>query len=301
MRFSIWPTTQQSWLEIVDVATHADSTGWDGCWVADHFMGDGTSFGSESTPTHEVLATLGALGSLTDRIELGSLVLGAGYRHPAVVANWAATMSHVTSGRIRLGLGAGWQVNEHVQYGWPLPAPGQRVVRFEEYLVAVRSLLETPSTTIDGEWYQLTKAVSEPKPVAPIPLIVGGKGDRMLGVVARHADGWNMWGLPDTIAERSSELDRRCTAIDRDPATIARSCQALVCVTSSASEANEFVARNQPRAAVAGPIEHVVDVVGAWRDVGIAEVIVPDWTLGVGVARRDLLDEMLMALRSSFA
>jgi len=264
-------------------------------------MGDGTSFGSESTPTHEVLATLGALGSLTDRIELGSLVLGAGYRHPAVVANWAATMSHVTSGRIRLGLGAGWQVNEHVQYGWPLPAPGQRVVRFEEYLVAVRSLLETPSTTIDGEWYQLTKAVSEPKPVAPIPLIVGGKGDRMLGVVARHADGWNMWGLPDTIAERSSELDRRCTAIDRDPATIARSCQALVCVTSSASAANEFVARNQPRAAVAGPIEHVVDVVGAWRDVGIAEVIVPDWTLGVGVARRDLLDELLMALRSSFA
>ncbi len=263
-------------------------------------MGDGTSFGSESTPTHEVFATLGALGALTTRIDLGPLVLGAGYRHPAAVANWAATMSHITSGRIQLGLGAGWQANEHEQYGFDLPPRGQRVARFEEYLGAVRSLLELPQTSIDGDWYQLTNAVAEPKPVAPIRLIVGGKGDRMLGAIARHADGWNMWGLPDTIAERSEVLDRRCAGIDRDPATIARSCQALVCVTDSMTVAADFVASNQPRAAIAGPMEHLVDVVGAWRAVGIGEVIVPDWTLGNGSGRRDLLEELLMTLRAEF-
>ena len=101
----------------MDVAAHAEATGWDGVYVADHFMGDGEQAGGTVTPTFEATAALAALAQATDRVRLGSLVLGITYRHPAVLAKWAATVDHVSGGRLLLGVGAGWQENEHEQYG----------------------------------------------------------------------------------------------------------------------------------------------------------------------------------------
>src|SRR3546814_11549806 len=95
-----------------------------------------------------------------------------------------------------------------------------------------KGLRREERTNMGGKQYQITDAVSEPKPVqSPLPLLIGGKGDRMLGVVARHADEWNMWGLASTIEERSAVLAQHCEAIDRDPGDIKRSAQALVKLT----------------------------------------------------------------------
>jgi len=300
MEFSVWPNLAQPWSDVVEVARHVEATGWDGVWVADHFMGDAGGFGPVETPTLEATAALAALASLTARVRLGSLVFGATYRHPAVLANWAAAVDHISNGRLVLGVGAGWQENEHAQYGIDLPAVGARVSRFAEYCEVLTRLLREPTTTIDGTWFSLHDAVCAPKPVQdPLPLLIGGKGDRMLAITARYGDGWNMWSLPDVFAERGAALDRACAAIDRDPTTIRRSTQALVAVTSDEAAARRFV-EAVPRAAVAGTVSQIAETVAEWRDAGLDELIVPDFTLGTGTARLDALDQLIEGLAPIF-
>ena len=291
MRFSVWPNLMQPVDDVLGVAGHADRTGWDGVWVADHFMGDGGGFGPAENPTLEATAVLSALAVTTERARLGPLVLGSTYRHPAVVANWAATTDVLSGGRLVLGVGAGWQTNEHEQYGIDLPAVGDRVDRFRETCEVLNGLLRSDRTTFDGRWFHVTDALCEPKPVQdPLPLLVGGKGDRMLGIVARYADEWNMWGLPAVIAERGAVLDRRCESIGRDPSTVRRSTQALLLPTDDDPAAQRFLDAVAPRAAVAGSWERITQVVGEWRDAGVDEVIVPDSPLGRGARRLELLD-----------
>jgi F420-dependent oxidoreductase-like protein len=301
MRFSIWPGYQQPWADVLAVAAHADATGWDGVWIADHFMGDGGPFGPESSPALEATAQLAALAAATTSVRLGPLVFGTTYRHPAVLAKWAATVDHIANGRFTLGLGAGWQENEHHRYGIDLPPVRQRVDRFAEVCEITASLLREERTTFKGRWFQLDEAPCEPKPVQPrLPLLIGGKGDRMLGIVARWADAWNMWGLPATIAERGAALDRACAKIGRDPATITRSCQALVMLTDDAARAAELERGAAPRAVVAGPASKLAEVVAEWQAVGVDEVIVPDFVLGSGSRRRDAMDAIIESVAPAF-
>ncbi len=302
MRFSIWPTLAQAWDDVLEVTRHAEATGWDGVYVADHFMGDaGGGFGAVSAPTLEATAALVSLAVATERLRLGTLVLGNTYRHPAVLANWAATVDQISNGRLLLGVGAGWQENEHEQYGIRLPPPGERIEQFEEACHVWRGLLREPTTTFSGTHYQLTDAICEPKPVqSPLPLLIGGKGDRMMGVVARHADEWNMWGLADVIAERSGVLDERCEAIGRDPSEIKRSAQALVLLTDDRRRAEEFLAGTGGRAAVAGTTDDVAEAVAAWQAIGLDEVIVPDFTLGRGANKLERMDAIIEVVAPPF-
>jgi alkanesulfonate monooxygenase SsuD/methylene tetrahydromethanopterin reductase-like flavin-dependent oxidoreductase (luciferase family) len=150
MRFSVWPTLSQPWADVLAVVRHAEATGWDGVYVADHFMGSGGDWGPDTTPNLEATGALAALAAATDRVRLGTLVLGNTYRHPAVVANWAATVDHVSNGRLLLGIGAGWQENEHEQYGIDLPSPGELIARFEEACLVLKGLLRDERTTMGG-------------------------------------------------------------------------------------------------------------------------------------------------------
>ncbi len=297
MLLSIWPSAQQPWSDIVEVTDHADASGWHTVFLADHFMGDGGGFGAPETPTFEATGALAALAARTSRIRLGTLVLGNTYRHPAVVANWAITVDHISAGRMTLGVGAGWQRNEHEQYGIDLPTPGERVDRFDEACAVMDALLHDPPADLAGEHYRLSGALCEPRPVqSHLPLLIGGKGSRMLGVVARHADQWNMWGLPEVIAERGAVLDRRCESIDRDPGSVHRSTQALVMLTDDRSRASEFLDSVAPRAAFAGPAEAFAELCGRWAAAGVDEVIVPDVALGVGERRLAALNALRHAV-----
>jgi alkanesulfonate monooxygenase SsuD/methylene tetrahydromethanopterin reductase-like flavin-dependent oxidoreductase (luciferase family) len=121
----------------------------------------------------------------------------------------------------------------------------------------------------------------------------------MMGVVARYADAWNMWGPPDAIAERAAVLDARCTEIGRDPASVERSCQALWFVTDDVARAEQMVA-GAPMPAIGGPPGRLAEVVAAWRDVGVDEVIVPDFTLGAGTQRLDRMDTIITDVAASF-
>lgn len=301
MRFSAWPNLAQPWPDIVEVASHAEATGWDGVYVADHFMGDEQWAGDTIAPTFEATAALAGLAIATERVRLGSLVFGITYRHPAVLANWAKTVDHMSAGRLVLGVGAGWQLNEHEQYGIELGRPGVRIDRFEEALQVLEGLLRTPVTDVAGDHYTLTAAVMEPKPVqAPLPILIGGKGDRMMGVVARHADEWNLWSSPDEFAERSKALDAACADIERDPATIARSTQALFFLGDDMAKIGGLIERVQPRPAVGGPPERLIEAIQGWADVGVDEVIVPDFTLGTGARRLEALDLLIEQVAPHF-
>ncbi len=300
MRFSIWPTLAQPWSAVVETTRHAETTGWDGVYVADHFMGSGDAAGGSITPTHEATAALAALAPATERLRLGSLVFSVTYRHPAVLAKWAATVDHVSDGRLLLGIGAGWQENEHAQYGIELGSRRTRIERFEEACQVIVGLLRDDVTKVHGGHYVVTDAIAEPKPVQrPLPILIGGKGDRMMGVVARYADAWNMWGLPDAIAERAAVLDARCTEIGRDPGSVERSCQALWFVTDDVARADEMIA-GAPMPAIGGPPARLAEVVAGWRDVGVDEVIVPDFTLGTGTERLDRMDTIINDVAADF-
>jgi alkanesulfonate monooxygenase SsuD/methylene tetrahydromethanopterin reductase-like flavin-dependent oxidoreductase (luciferase family) len=296
MRMAIWISSRQPWHEIDDIAQHADTTGWDRLYVSDHFMGDRGP--KERTPTLEATALVCAIAQRTSRIGIGPLVLGNTYRHPAVVANWAATTDHLSGGRLILGLGASWQANEHDQYGIVLPPPAERLKRLEEACQVVRSLLEDNEVTFDGQTYRLLGAICEPKPVqARVPLLVGGSGDRLLGIVARRADEWNCWASPDHLRNRRSVLVEACNRVGRDPAGVACSVQAYTMLTDDRRRARAFMIALRGRARWAGSAEEYPDAIDAWASAGATEIVVPDLFLGTGTARRDVMDALLEASR----
>ncbi len=128
---------------------------------------------------------------------------------------------------------------------------------------------------------------------------MGAKGDRMLGIAARYADEWNTWGLPDHIAERSATLDARCEAAGRDPDAIARSAQGLLFFTETDAEA-ERLADTLPRPVLAGTVGRLRDVVAAYAEAGLDELIVPDFTLGSGAQKTEALDRFLDEVAPAF-
>ena len=299
MDLTLWPLVSQPWSDLCAAVELVERLGWHGVMVEDHFMADGGGFGAVSDPRFEVTSVLSALAVATTSVRLAPLVMSATYRHPAVVANWAATVDHISRGRLTLGLGAGWQLNEHAQYGIQLGTPGERIDRLDEYCTVVRSLLEQAVTDFKGRSFELSNAWCEPKPLQThLPLLIGGKGDRMLRLVARHADMWNMWSMPSKFAERSAVLDQSSEAIGRDPATIRRSTQALVCLTDSASEARSFIDAAGGRAAFAGTAEQFADLAAQWHDAGVDELVIPDWHLGTGTQRAESIEAITAALQA---
>jgi alkanesulfonate monooxygenase SsuD/methylene tetrahydromethanopterin reductase-like flavin-dependent oxidoreductase (luciferase family) len=292
VRLAIWPGAGQRYSEVLEVARHGAETGWDGVYVADHFMPNAGTGRRADDPVLECGSLVAALGALVPRVRIGSLVYGTTYRHPAVLANMAATVDHVTGGRFTLGVGAGWQVNEHQQYGIELPPVKQRLDRFTEALRVLHGLLRQPTTTIDGRYYQLTDAVCEPKPVQdPLPILVGGGGERrMLGIVARYADVWNTWGTPDVIAHKSAVLDDYCAGLGRDPKTIARTAQALTVVNGPLPD-------NAPMPVIGGSPQRLAETVAQYREIGLDELIVPDGMLGTGADRLAAMDTILGIVR----
>lgn len=210
-----------TWAEMRDTALLVDQLGYDGLFTSDHFI-PSTTAGHMTGPNLESWQVLAAWGAMTRRAQIGTLVTGNTYRHPAILAKMAATLDHITGGRAVLGLGAGWYEAEHRMYGLDFGTLGQRMARLAESAAVIRSLLDRPRTTFHGKHYDLTDALAEPKPVqARLPLLIGGAGERKtLRVVARHADMWHRDGTPELIAHRIDVLKRHCEAVGRDVAEI---------------------------------------------------------------------------------
>jgi F420-dependent oxidoreductase-like protein len=182
--------------------------------------------GDPGGPCFEGPTMLAAMAAHTSRVRVAILVTGVTYRHPAVAANIAATIDHVSGGRAEYGIGAAWMEDEHRQYGIPFPPLGVRFDMLDEACRVLRGLWSEKRFSFEGEHYRLEDARMEPKPVqARLPLIIGGDGERRtLRIVAEHADVWNT-GLNEleTFRHKLDVLARHCDAVGRDPETIRKS------------------------------------------------------------------------------
>jgi alkanesulfonate monooxygenase SsuD/methylene tetrahydromethanopterin reductase-like flavin-dependent oxidoreductase (luciferase family) len=167
--------------------------------------------------------TISALGAITEKLRLGTMVSPATFRHPAVLAKLAVTADHVSGGRVEVGIGAGWWEREHELYGFDLPEIGPRMEALEEQMQIVRGHWEEGPFSFEGEHYRAKDLDALPKPVQrPLPLILGGRGGpRSLRLAARCADEYNTVMLtPAEVAEIRAGLDRACEAEGRDPASL---------------------------------------------------------------------------------
>ena len=209
MKFSVWPNSSRPVSEILELARLADTEGWHGLWYADHYMPNTGSEAFAPGDMHECWAMLPAIAAVTERVRLGSLVAPTSVHHPAVLANRAATIDHISNGRLVLGIGAGWQINEHHAYGIELEPPATRVDRFEEAIQIVRSLLDEERTTFEGTHYTITDAPMDPKPVqSPLPILVGTASPRMMRITARTPTNGTRGARPSWPASRRREVPR---------------------------------------------------------------------------------------------
>jgi F420-dependent oxidoreductase-like protein len=289
MRFSLWPSSANPWSEILDVSQHAERSGWDGVWLADHFMplGDDTS-----GPMQECFTALAGLAAAVPRVRIGSIVAGNTYRNPAVLAKQAATIDQIAGGRFVLGIGAGWQENEHVAYGIEFSTVKGRLDRLEEACALITSLFANDTTNHDGQYYKLTDAPLVPKPVQThLPLLVGGGGEkRTMRIAAEYADEWNVWGDPNLLAQKGAVLEAHCAKLDRDPKTIQRSANALLYLSEDEKWIADRKTRPAARPTIVGTPAEVVDIMGAYKEAGVDEILIPDFNLGDPSRKRATMD-----------
>jgi probable F420-dependent oxidoreductase len=281
MKFSVWPMYQRPWDELIAFARHAEAGGWHCLWYADHYMGNTGTAEISDEGGLECWAAIAALAGATSTIRLGTLVSPTTVHHPAILANRAASIDRISNGRLILGIGAGWQINEHAAYGIELFEPGDRVTRFDEAIQILRSMLSEPRTTFVGKHFTITDAPCEPKPVQrPLPILVGTSSPRMSRIAARYADEWNVWGTPERVAEAVPVIDAACDAVGRDRATLRKSTQAMVFMTDDADKAAKIRVSAPADRTLIGSTAFLVDQMGRYAELGIDEFVLPDFTLG---------------------
>jgi alkanesulfonate monooxygenase SsuD/methylene tetrahydromethanopterin reductase-like flavin-dependent oxidoreductase (luciferase family) len=217
-----------SFAAVAEYARLAERHGASSLWLSDHLFLDLAKYGGtdERQGCFDPIVTFGALARLVPRVRLGTLVLLEALRPAAVLAKALATLDRVSGGRVDVGVGAGWYEPEYRALGMEMPAPRERLDRLVDALAVTKGLLGGGPFTYDGVHHRafdacnLPAAVQEPRP----RVFVGGKGDRLLSIAARHADGWNtcwVWST-DAYRERVRVLEAACERVDRDPATVWR-------------------------------------------------------------------------------
>lgn len=211
-----------NWDDMLEVWRAADDIElFESGWLFDHFY---PIFSDPTGPCLEGWVTLTALAQATKRLRLGTLVTGIHYRHPAVLANMAATLDIVSGGRLEIGIGAGWNEEESGAYGISVGTPKERSDRFEEACEVIIGLLSDDTTSFRGTYYELTGARCNPKPVQRPhpPICIGGNGERRtLRTAARFAQHWNfVGGTVEEFAHKREVLHEHCANLGRDPEEI---------------------------------------------------------------------------------
>lgn len=224
VRFGIQtPPQHTAYGDLVSVWQEADELGFDSAFLFDHFI---PIYSDPNGPCFEGWTLLSALAAQTKRIRLGLLVTGNTYRNPTILAKMAATVDHVSKGRLILGIGAGWFELEHKAYGIPFSTNGGRARRLGESLEVMKLLFTQEKSTYTGKYYQLKDAPFQPKAVQKPypPILIGGQGPKLiLPVIARHANIWHMRlreVTPEQIKKLSATFDTTCQQVGRNPAEV---------------------------------------------------------------------------------
>jgi probable F420-dependent oxidoreductase len=263
------PTTEggqpAAYAAVRNMALHMETSGLDSIWLYDHLL-----YRWPGKPTDgiwECWTVLSALAEATQRVQLGTVVMCTPFRNPALLAKMAVTLDEVSGGRFTLGVGAGWYQPEFDAFGVPFD---HRVSRFDDALQIIAPLLREGRVDFRGKYYQAPECEivpSGPRPGGP-PLLVAGKGPRMLALSARHADLWNTaWHTePSSVVDRLNSMRVACANAARDPNTLSLT----VCVTLAYPELSD----RTPQNALRGTTEQIANALAGYADLGVAEVIV---------------------------
>lgn len=222
-----------TWERFLGLAKAVEELGFDSFFRSDHLTALG---GAKDRQSLELWSSLTVLATQTKRIRFGPMVCAMTFRHPAILAKMAASVSVLSNGRLDLGIGAGWYREEHEMFGIDFPRYGTRLRMLDEGAQVIKLLFATEPANFNGEFYQLSDAMTYPKP-KNLTLIMGGKGKKTLEVVARHAGEWNCSYVgKDVFKDKSRQLDINCEAIGRDPLTLRRSLMIPFVIAHSESE-----------------------------------------------------------------
>ncbi|MBA2754351.1 MAG: LLM class flavin-dependent oxidoreductase [Chloroflexia bacterium] len=255
--FGIQTVQSDPWPELVRRWRWFEELGFDSLWLPDHLVKPFTPH----VPLFEAWTTLAGMAMATGRVRIGVLVSSNTFRHPGVLAKQAVTIDHMSGGRLELGLGAGWFVAEHEQYGLDFPEPVELVDRFREAVEVVDRLLRHEVSDFEGTHYGLRGAFFSPRPVQlpRPPLTLGAHKPKMLEIVARYADRWNSIGTPAEIAGRNAALDAACGRAGREPASVLRS---LLYVPAQYPDDDPWQS-----------VDAFADFVGRYREAGMREFL----------------------------
>jgi probable F420-dependent oxidoreductase len=255
------------WPELAAMARAAEETGFDSIWLGDHLL-----YRDDGRPERgpwDCWTTLAGLAAVTSRVELGPLVACTAFQPPGLLARTAAAVDELSGGRLRVGLGAGWNEVEFRAFGVPFD---RRVSRFEEAFEIIRRLLAGEHVTFDGRFNQLEEAILLPPPARTPPLMVGGDGPRLLAATLPHVDWWNTWydrfdNRPDRFAALNARIDAACTSAGRRPRDVKRSACLYVRIGKGAGE------RPTAREAPPIPADELPDALTTLEQAGADEVI----------------------------
>src|SRR3990170_1463025 len=309
---------------VAQVAVRAERLGFDSVWMSDHFFASLERYGggTQRYGTLEPVVTLGALAPLTDRVRLGTLVLSAGFRHPALLAKSATAIDRLSGGRFELGLGAGGVGEEFEAFGMRFGSVAERFALLEETLGYLDALFGPEPASFEGERFALREAFNHPPPAQEPrpPILVGGKGGpRLLRLAARYADGWNAswrW-TPEAYADRAAAARQACERAGRDPATFRLSVGLYTVVGEDEADVVrrwEAIRETLPPGVadavgldtlrsegLAGTPDRGLERLGAFAELGVSELVVspaPVWFAMPDPSMLDLLAETVLPAAS---
>ena len=317
--FSIPGESPLRWETLLDWAERAERLGFGSVWLSDHLFLDISRYGAPPGDhgCFDALVTLAAIARRTTTVRLGTLTLCAPLRPATVLAKALATLDVVCGGRLTVGLGAGWYEPELVAAGLALEPAGKRLARLAEAVQVVRGMFGGGPFSFDGTYERADKARCQPRPVqrpAP-PIWVGGKGEKLIELAGRHADGWNtawIWAH-DAWAARAKLLDAACERAGRDPASVTRS----VGLYALAGEDEADLARRYRRlqelsptgvldrtdlsewrtGRLVGTVGQVNEQVQRWRDLGVTSLVLTAGAVPFALAAGDDVELLAEACR----
>ena len=266
----------------------SEKLGFDSVWVFDHLNMAGTfDFGDFTESNLECWTTLTALAMVTEKLRLGTLVMGNPYRLPSVLAKMASTLDVISGGRLDYGIGVGWHEPEFIQYGIPFRTFKERFEMFEEGVEIAKRLWTQKESSFSGKHYTIENARLEPKPIQKPhpPIWVGGMGKRFtLRFIAEHADAWNCsQGFTKTVLKESMDiLKGHCKDIGRDFSSIIKSKFIYVVISEDEDEVNSIIEKQRGRFSeeefrdyhLVGTPEDCTEGIKTYRDIGIEYMMV---------------------------
>jgi F420-dependent oxidoreductase-like protein len=274
------PQIKRSWEETRAAAQEFETLGFDSVWLNDHLYG----IPGPQLPIFEAWTTLSAVGALTSRVQLGTLVSPIGFRNPALLAKMAATLDNITDGRVIVGLGGGWFEMEFSGYGFAFPPLQTRLRQLDEAATLMKQMWTTEQPSFAGKEFHTTSVYCEPRPVRQPhpPILIGGGGEKvLLRIAAKHADIWNNLAVHQgELAHKVALLRRHCETIGRDPRSIQVSQQTMVVIGKDATDAQVKVEKAQAiygghlGQGIAGTPQECIDKIQAHIAVGCTMFVI---------------------------